>query len=200
VRLVADGVRKLPHGWLSRHLLPSHVVCQVPLAAQVFTGADVAQQVEQLICNQQVASSSLAIGSKREFGVRRSSEVSRSFDGVQAEIGDDWERYPSGQREQTVNLPALAYGGSNPPLSTTRRGLHRPRPSDGAKVAATSLVSLEFRTARRSLAAKCLGFAGVAQLVRASAFQAEGREFESRLPLSLPRFTAGVGNAPEGAD
>ena len=27
------------------------------------------------------------------------------------------ERYPSGQREQTVNLPAIAYGGSNPPLS-----------------------------------------------------------------------------------
>src|SRR5258708_568659 len=28
------------------------------------------------------------------------------------------ERFPSGQREQTVNLPADAYGGSNPPLST----------------------------------------------------------------------------------
>ena len=28
------------------------------------------------------------------------------------------ERFPSGQREQTVNLPAYAFGGSNPPLST----------------------------------------------------------------------------------
>ena len=28
------------------------------------------------------------------------------------------ERCPSGQREQTVNLPAYAYGGSKPPLST----------------------------------------------------------------------------------
>ncbi len=28
-------------------------------------------------------------------------------------------------------------------------------------------------------------YAGVAQLARASAFQAEGREFESRLPLHL---------------
>ena len=28
-------------------------------------------------------------------------------------------------------------------------------------------------------------YAGVAQLARASAFQAEGREFESRLPLTL---------------
>src|SRR5688572_6050876 len=28
------------------------------------------------------------------------------------------EGCPSGQREQTVNLPAIAYGGSNPPPST----------------------------------------------------------------------------------
>jgi hypothetical protein len=28
------------------------------------------------------------------------------------------ERFPSGQREQTVNLSAEAFGGSNPPLST----------------------------------------------------------------------------------
>jgi tRNA (guanine-N7-)-methyltransferase len=33
----------------------------------------------------------------------------------------DQERYPSGQREQTVNLPADAFGGSNPPLSITGR-------------------------------------------------------------------------------
>ena len=32
------------------------------------------------------------------------------------------ERFPSGQREQTVNLPAYAFGGSNPPLSTSDRG------------------------------------------------------------------------------
>ena len=30
------------------------------------------------------------------------------------------ERFPSGQREQTVNLPAYAFGGSNPPLSTSK--------------------------------------------------------------------------------
>jgi hypothetical protein len=30
----------------------------------------------------------------------------------------DLERYPSGQREQTVNLPAYAFEGSNPSLST----------------------------------------------------------------------------------
>ena len=33
-----------------------------------------------------------------------------------------------------------------------------------------------------------MNFAGVAQLVRASAFQAEGREFESRLPLVTMRL------------
>ena len=33
------------------------------------------------------------------------------------------ERFPSGQREQTVNLPANAYGGSNPPLSIRDAGV-----------------------------------------------------------------------------
>ena len=59
--------------------------------------ADVAQLVELLICNQQVAGSSPAVGSVYE---------------------SKGERFPSGQREQTVNLPAFAFGGSNPPLST----------------------------------------------------------------------------------
>src|SRR5439155_862788 len=54
--------------------------------------------VEQLTCNQQVVGSTPTIGSSRR-------------------VGTDAERYPSGQREQTVNLPANAYGGSNPPLS-----------------------------------------------------------------------------------
>ena len=61
--------------------------------------ADVAQTAERLICNQQVAGSTPAVGS--------------------AAIA---ERYPSGQREQTVNLPAYAFGGSNPPLSTLQCG------------------------------------------------------------------------------
>ena len=63
--------------------------------------ADVAQEVEQLTCNQQVVGSTPTIGSSE--GVR---------DGMYGT-----ERCPSGQREQTVNLPANAYGGSNPPLS-----------------------------------------------------------------------------------
>ncbi len=61
--------------------------------------------VEQLTCNQQVVGSTPTIGSWLA-GTRRPGA----------------ERYPSGQREQTVNLPANAYGGSNPPLSIMDAG------------------------------------------------------------------------------
>ena len=55
--------------------------------------AGVAQLVEQLTCNQQVAGSN-PIASSRKEG------------------------FPSGQREQTVNLSTDVFGGSNPPPST----------------------------------------------------------------------------------
>ena len=63
------------------------------------------------------------------------------------------ERYPSGQRGQTVNLLAHAFGGSNPPLSRERH--------DTAKVF----------------------FCGSNSVARVTAFQAVGRGFKSRLPL-----------------
>ena len=63
--------------------------------------ADVAQVVERLTCNQQVVGSTPTIGSA-------------------VAVGTEEERCPSGQREQTVNLPAYAFGGSNPPLSIAR--------------------------------------------------------------------------------
>ena len=50
-----------------------------------------AQLVERLICNQLVGGSSPSAGSFYMVG------------------------FPSGQREQTVNLSANAFGGSNPP-------------------------------------------------------------------------------------
>ena len=56
-------------------------------------------------------------------------------------------RWPSGQWQQTVNLPANAYGGSNPSRPT-------------------------------------IDSSGSSSVGRASAFQAEGRGFESRLPLT----------------
>ena len=71
--------------------------------------AGVAQSVEQLPCKQQVAGSSPTASSLqwdvRWLGTKHS------------------EGFPSGQREQTVNLPAYAFGGSNPPPSTML-GIH----------------------------------------------------------------------------
>ena len=89
--------------------------------------------VEQLICNQQVAGS-IPIA---------------SLNGNKTLIFLV-ERYPSGQRGQTVNLLAMP---------TEVRILLSP----------PSGVTADW--------------AGVAQPARASAFQAEGRGFESRLPL-----------------
>jgi hypothetical protein len=60
--------------------------------------AGVAQLVEQLICNQQVAGSSPITSSK--FYRRLMDE------------------YPSGQRGQAVNLLAVVFEGSNPSSST----------------------------------------------------------------------------------
>ncbi len=98
-------------------------------------GAGVAQSVEQLICNQQVVGSnpiasfssnrrraedcagSCAPGEKDGAGEgreRRRRGVCHR--GIETRLPA--ERYPSGQRGQTVNLLAYAYGGSNPPLST----------------------------------------------------------------------------------
>ena len=70
----------------------------------VFSGscrghADVAQLAEQLICNQQVAGSSPIVGSTHLFNIM--------------------ERFPSGQREQTVNLlapPSMVRIHPSPPM------------------------------------------------------------------------------------
>ena len=75
--------------------------------------------------------------------------------------------YRSGQPGQTVNLLAYAFGGSNP--SPTTRICSRP-----VKI-------------RRELFS-----AGIAQLARASAFQAEGRGFEPRFPLHNQRVCDGL--------
>ena len=62
-------------------------------------------------------------------------------------------KYQSGQMGQTVNLLSFDFGGSNPSLPT-------------------------FLRLERSLV-----FCGSSSVDRALAFQAEGRGFESRLPL-----------------
>jgi hypothetical protein len=80
-----------------------------------FTLAGVAQSVEQLICNQPVAGSSPIASSIF-------CQILAVNPGMVMMAAKTWqkerERFPSGQREQTVNLSANAFGGSNPPLST----------------------------------------------------------------------------------
>jgi hypothetical protein len=85
------------------------------------TLAGVAHLVEQLTCNQQAAGSipaasslitkvpELWIAGKRE--PTRAVRFKRSMSFV-------LEGFPSGQREQTVNLPRLRFEGSNPSPST----------------------------------------------------------------------------------
>jgi hypothetical protein len=116
---------------------------RVKRAVKLGRFADVAQRVERLTCNQQVVGSTPTIGSRdlcRRLAARRRAPQ---------------ERCPSGQREQTVNLPAIAFGGSNPPLS----------------IRATAAVA----TGAPSCGSSSVG--------RARAFQARGRGFDSRLPL-----------------
>ncbi len=79
-------------------------------AAVCFAG--VAQSVEHLFCKQVVRGSS----------PRASSHRQRVLTGtVSVPVSKVSESCPSGQREQAVNLPAYAYAGSNPALSTSAR-------------------------------------------------------------------------------
>ena len=90
--------------------------------------------------------------------------------------------YRSGQTGQTVNLLAYAFVGSNP---TPTMAPGAPTTPAGERVAQE----------RKMLRGRD---AGVAQLARASAFQAEGRGFESRLPLPAGRSFGAGRTGPEG--
>ena len=70
---------------------------EIRIRAEVAAG--VAQLVEQLICNQQVAGSSPITSSKFHIPAM--------------------DEYPSGQRGQAVNLLAVVFEGSNPSSSTS---------------------------------------------------------------------------------
>ena len=81
--------------------------------------------------------------------------------------------YQSGQMGQTVNLLAYAFGGSNPSLPTKRRV---PVGVAGSRASSKGGV-------REKDDSDTVCFCGSSSVDRASAFQAEGREFEPRLPL-----------------
>ncbi len=110
--------------------------------------AGVAQLVEQLICNQQVMGSSPFASSMALRGC---------FKRIDNRL--NMARFPSGQRGQTVNLLAMAFGGSNPPLATMPENVGPGYPGGKMTVGGSSSAG------------------------RASAFQAEGRGFDPRLPL-----------------
>ena len=70
--------------------------------------AGVAQLVEHLFCKQ-VVSGSIPLAS---------SDACLATSSLFSDLTKTSEGCPSGQREQAVNLPALAYDGSNPSPST----------------------------------------------------------------------------------
>ena len=105
--------------------------------------------VEQLPCKQWVGGSNPPASASDIKGLR---------------LGEQAGRYPSGQRGQTVNLLADAFGGSNPPLPTTFFGDgERARGTRGNSsaverqpsklgVAGSNPVSRSTRSARSSVA------------------------------------------------
>ena len=80
--------------------------------------------------------------------------------------------YQSGQMGQTVNLLAYAFGGSNPSLPTKRECRLELQDPDAVG-----------RRCEGRDDSDAVYFCGSSSVDRASAFQAEGREFEPRLPL-----------------
>ena len=70
--------------------------------------AGVAQLVEHLFCKQVVSGSIPLASSIEDLATSSQTELKTS------------EGCPSGQREQAVNLPAQAYGGSNPSRPTNQ--------------------------------------------------------------------------------
>ena len=75
--------------------------------------AQVAQSAEHVLGKDEVG------GSIPLLGLLNGEDREPVQSGCEARVGE--ERYPSGQREQTVNLPAYAFGGSNPPLSMRKK-------------------------------------------------------------------------------
>ena len=132
--------------------------------------AGVAQQAEQLICNQQVAGSSPITSSGGEVPER-----------------------PKGADCKSV---VSDFGGSNPPLSTIYKDVEVGRWVRSFQVTPDSLLGGFNQSFGCSMNVAGYGWcgtgafvswllreAGIAQLARASAFKAEGRGFESRFPL-----------------
>jgi hypothetical protein len=133
--------------------------------------ADVAQPVELLFCKQEVRGSSPLVSSNAIGQVFDSGRCGRM---LLFRPYDFLEGCPSGQWERAVNPPAYAYGGSNPPPSTDQQET----PIDG-----NGSINRSGWQAGSDGAIGRAPFCGSSSVGRASAFQAERRGFESRLPL-----------------
>ena len=79
---------------------------------------------------------------------------------------------------QTVNLLAYAFGGSNPSLPTKKECRLELQDPDDARQSGIGVGEADSDT---------VCFCGSSSVDRASAFQAEGREFEPRLPLKTQK-------------
>src|SRR5438034_10276182 len=87
---------------------------------------------EQLPCKQWVGGSNPPASAMavRGAAARRAEPCTRDSRGSHR-VPTDSGRYASGQRGQTVNLLAYAFGGSNPPLPTIVAGTSRSASTEG---------------------------------------------------------------------
>ena len=153
-----------------RRSVPGRTSTRLPGCAHI--SADVAQPVELRFCKPEVRGSSPLVSSNAterrlgtyEFDLQPGQIHSKCFS----------EGCPSGQWERAVNPPAYAYGGSNPPPSTVRLD---------PRLGAFGSVHRSGWQAGSDGAIGRAPFCGSSSVGRASAFQAERRGFESRLPL-----------------
>ena len=127
--------------------------------------AGVAQPVEQLTCNEQVGGSSPFASSLCEHVIL--TEPLRSV------CSDNAGQVAERSKAADCKSAPSGFGGSNPPLPTLRGAALRSGDSPPQR-----------RLARRDRS-------GSSSDGRASAFQAEGRGFESRLPLQQTRVRTG---------
>ncbi len=123
--------------------------------------------VEQLTCNQQVGGSTPFASSTAKM-----QDIGNNMEDVSCVFSDE------GELAEWTMAPDCKSGGA-----TLRRfESSTPQNNFGFRIGDFGGTSSLLKSAIRNLQS-AIETAGVAQLARASAFQAEGRGFESRLPL-----------------
>ena len=130
--------------------------------------------VEQLTCNQQVGGSTPFASStaKMQKARCRMQDIGNNLESASCIVSDE------GELAEWTMAPDCKSGGA-----TLRRfESSTPQNNFGFRIGDFGGKSSLLKSAIRNLQS-AIETAGVAQLARASAFQAEGRGFESRLPL-----------------